>query len=104
MAFTAVAERGSETEPFQLTGKNPLLHIRGRSITHDHLFDYSGGHLGFYGFLRVANARIERRLVIGLLDLPDHLWRDSYEDGAHPCEAADEFIAECAGEMGLEEP
>lgn len=104
MAFTAVAARGSETEPFQLAGKNPLTHLPGANIVTDRLFDYAAGHLGFYGWLRVANARIERRATVGLLDLPDRNWRDEYDDEAHPCEAADEAITEVADEMGLEEP
>lgn len=25
--------------------------------------------------------------MVGLMDLPDRLWRDAYDDGAHPAEA-----------------
>ncbi|MHB0697992.1 hypothetical protein, partial [Roseomonas mucosa] len=71
--------------------------------THDRLFEYAGGHLGFYGFLRVANFRIARRLMIGLMDLPDRLWRDAYEDGAHPSEEADEAIQDAGAEMGFDD-
>ena len=98
MAFISVAARGSESEPFQLTGKTPIQHTPGACESHDRLFEYAGGHLGFYGFLRVANARISRRLGIGLADLPDRLWRDAYDDEAHPSEAADAAIEEEAGE------
>ena len=89
MAFISVATRGSESEPFQLSGKNPIQHTPGACESHDRLFEYAGGHLGFYGFLRVAHARIARRIMVGLMDLPDRLWRDAYDDGAHPAEEAD---------------
>lgn len=65
MAFTAVAARGSADEPFQLVGKEPIHHTPDARDTHDRLFKYAGGHLGFYGFLRVANARISE---LGRLD------------------------------------
>ncbi|BFL66289.1 hypothetical protein [Roseomonas mucosa] len=103
MAFIDVAARGSASEPFQLAGKNPILHSPGVQETHDRLFEYAGGHLGFYGFLRVANFRIARRLMIGLMDLPDRLWRDAYEDGAHPSEEADEAIQDAGAEMGFDD-
>ena len=104
MAFTAVAARGSAAEPFQLAGKEPIHHAPGVRDTHDRLFEYAGGHLGFYGFLRLANARISGRVMVGLLDLPDRLWRDAYDDGAHPGDAANEAITEVAEEMGVAEP
>ena len=53
MAFIDVAARGSASEPFQLAGKNPILHTP------------------------------------GLRDDHDRLWRDAYDDGAHPAEEAD---------------
>ena len=42
--------------------------------------------------------------MVGLLDLPDRLWRDAYDDGAHPGDAANEAITEVADEMGVAEP
>ena len=84
MAFTAVAARGSETEPFQLAGKNLLTHDPGVSAAHDGLFGYAGEHLGFYGWLRVANARIQRRVIVGLLDLPDCNWCNEYDLACTP--------------------
>ncbi len=93
MARLAVAERGGPDTPFQLAGKPPI----GREPMNERLWDYSGGHLGFYGFLRVADARITRRVMLGLLDLPDRMWRDAYDDEAHPGEEADDALAE---EMG----
>ena len=104
MAFTAVAARGSSAEPFQLAGKDPIHHTPGAQDTHDRLFEYAGDHLGFYGFLRVANARIQGRVMVGLMDLPDRLWRDAYDDGAHPGDAANEAIADAAEEMEIAEP
>ena len=104
MAFTPVAARGSDAKPFQLAGKAPIHHSPGAQDTHDRLFDYAGGHLGFYAFLRVANACITGRVMVGLMDLPDRLWRDAYDDGAHPGDAANEAISEGAEEMEVAEP
>ena len=104
MAFIAIAARGSDTESLQLAGKELIHYPPGARDTHDRLLDYAGGHLGFYGFLRVANARIQGRVLVGLLDLPDRLWQDGYDDGAHPGDAADEAIIEVAEEMGDAEP
>ncbi len=94
MARLAVAERGGPDTPFQLAGKPPI----GREPLNERLWEYSGGHLGFYGFLRVADARITRRVMLGLLDLPDRMWRDAYDDEAHPGEEADDALAEEMGE------
>jgi hypothetical protein len=104
MGFVSVAEWGGPAAPFQLAGKNPLHHLAGHSGIRDDLYRYAGQHLGFYGWLRVADARIGRRIGLGLMDLPDRLWRDAYEDQLHPAEAADEAISEMAAELGLPEP
>ena len=90
MVLLAVAERGGPTTPFQLTGKPPI----GRDPVNQRLWDYAGGHLGFYGFLRIADARISRLALIGLLDLPDRRWRDAYDEEAHPSEEANEALEE----------
>jgi hypothetical protein len=44
--------------------------------------------------LRIADARISRKVMVGLLDLPDRNWRDAYDDEAHPSEEADEALDE----------
>jgi len=98
MAFTPVAAWGDPSTAFQLAGKSPIE----RRPAPDRLWDYADGHLGFYGFLRVANARIVRRVGVGLMDLSDRCWRNSYEEQAHPGEAADEAIADEAADMGCE--
>ncbi len=90
MANAKIASRGSATEPFQLVGKPPI----GRSDTDVSLASYTEGHLGFHGFMRVVNARIGRRALVGVMDLPDRNWWDLYDDGADPIEAADEALAE----------
>ena len=98
MAFLPVAEWGDPSTPFQLAGKPPIEH----GPEDDPLWECAREHLGFYGFLRVANARITRKLGVGLMDLPDRLWRDSYDEQLHPGEAADEAIVEEAAELGIE--
>lgn len=94
MARLAVADRGGPDTPFQLAGKPPI----GREPLNERLWDYSGGHLGFYGLLRVVDARITRRIMLGLLDLPDRMWRYAYDDEAHPGEEADDALTEEMGE------
>ena len=98
MAFAPVTDWGSPTIGFQLAGE-PLIE---RRPADGRLWDYAADHLGFYGYLRVANTRILRRVGVGLLDLPDRLWRDSYNNRLHPSEAADHAIADAAAEMGCE--
>ncbi len=98
MAFAPVADWGSPAAGFQLAGE-PTIE---RRPADGRLWDYAADHLGFYGFLRVANTRILRRVGVGLLDLPDRLWRDDYDNRLHPGKAADQAIADAAAEMGCE--
>ena len=90
MALRAIVERGGESAPFQLAGL-PAIEPSTGDVQ---LWEYAQGHLGFFGFLKVADLRIGRRVMVGLMDLPDRLWRDAYDDGAHPVEAADDALAE----------
>ena len=98
MAFIPVAEWGGRNTPFQLAGKPPIA----REPVDESLWEYAQGHLGFYGFLRIADARITLKVGIGLLDLRDRLWRDSYDEHAHPGDAADDAVTEDAAELGIE--
>jgi hypothetical protein len=90
MAILPVAQRGGPATPFQLANRPPIE----REPLDQRLWDYAAGHLGFYGFLRIADARISRKVMVGLLDLPDRNWRDAYDDEAHPSEEADEALHE----------
>jgi hypothetical protein len=103
-----VAEWGDEHQPFQIATRPPILHVAGRRYAHDRLWEYADGHLGFYGWLRVVNRRIERKLFLdtglGLMDMPDRLWRDDYDDRVPPGESADLAIDEAAAELGMELP
>ena len=104
MATLAVAGWGDQNEPFQLDTRPAIQHRPGRSCSHDRLWEYAGGHLGFYGWLRVVNRQIERVITVSLMDLPDRLWRDEYDDRVPPGEAADLAIDETAAEFGGEPP
>ena len=104
MATLAVAGWGDQNEPFQLDTRPAIQHRPGRSCSHDRLWEYAGGHLGFYGWLRVVNRQIERVITVSLMDLPDRLWRDEYDDRVPPGEAADLAIDETAAEIGVEPP
>ena len=42
--------------------------------------------------------------MLGLMDLPDWLWRDEYEDRVPPGEAADVAIDETAAEFWIDAP
>ena len=89
MARVNIASWGSATDPFQLVGKPPIE----RSNADVSLASYTEGHLGFHGFMRVVNARIVRRAMVGVMDLPDPNWRDLYDEEADPIEAADKALA-----------
>jgi len=88
-----VAEWGDEHQPFQVATRSPIRHMPGKSNASDRLWEYANGYLGFYGWLRVVNRRIERKLFLGtglgLMDLPDRLWRDEYDGRVPRGEAAD---------------
>lgn len=96
MAFNPVATWGGPNACFQLEGEPPVE----RQAADGALWDYAGAHLGFYGYLRVADSRILRRVGIGLLDLSDQVWRTHYVDRRHPCRAADDAIADEGTCMG----
>ncbi len=97
MAFLPVAEWGDPSTPFQLAGKRPIW----REPVDERLWEYAQEHLGFYGYLRLADARVTRKVGVGLMDLPNRLWRDSYDDQQHPGKAADKAIAEEAEDLGV---
>jgi len=90
VALRVVVERGGENTPFQLAGLPAIEPSTGDA----RLWEYAQGHLGYFGFLKVADLRIGRCVLVGLMDLPDRPWRDAYDDGAHPAEEADEALAE----------
>ena len=90
MAALSIASWGSETEPFQVQGRPAL----GQSPDGDNLADYTAGHLGFHGWMQMVNARIHRRAIVGVMDLPDRCWRDRYDEQTDPIEAADAVLAE----------
>jgi len=96
--FAPIADWGSPATAFQLEGEPPVE----RRPADGRLWDHAKDDLGFYGFLRVANTRILRRVGVGLLDLADRCWRDDYSARVHPCEAADDAIADEAADMGCE--
>lgn len=75
---------GSESEPFQFTGKPPIQ----RSEADRSLAGYTGSHLGFHGYMRAVDAVISRRSGVRVMDLPDRCWRDSYDDRIVPRDAA----------------
>jgi hypothetical protein len=60
------------------------------------------GHLGYYGYLRLIDARLWRVFGVGLLDLPDFRWLDHYEDRVHPLDAIEEFKEENSADLRME--
>jgi hypothetical protein len=85
MAQIVVASWGSETEPFQLEGKASIA----RDESDASLARYTEDHLGFHGYMRVVNAHIRRRAIVGVMDLPDRCWWDQYGQLTCPIAAAD---------------
>jgi len=51
-------------------------------------------HLGFYGYLRVANAMCLQKAGMSIFDLGDAPWRDAYDNQRPPQEAVEEVLAE----------
>ena len=100
----AVADWGGPDRPFRLDTRHPIIHRLGTSFGRDRLWEYAGGHVGFYGWLCVVNRRIEHAVMVGLMDLPDRCWRDEYDDRVPPGEAADLSLDEAAAEFGGELP
>ena len=56
------------------------------------LRDYAGGDSAFYHWLVQVDHEVQSRVGVSLLDLPDLLLRDLYDDGTTPAEAAREAI------------
>lgn len=94
----AVADWGGPDTPFQLIGCNPVRPGVSRSL--DRLWTHAGGHLGFYGWLRVVNRRMDRVYLCELFDLPARDWRDEYDGRVPPAEAVDVAIVEYASKHG----
>ena len=78
MTALIIASWGSAAEPFQVQGRPPI----GQNPDQDRLSDYTAGHLGFHGWMRMVNARIQGRAIVSVMDLPDRCWRDLYDDFA----------------------
>jgi hypothetical protein len=51
-------------------------------------------HLGFYGYLRTANALCLQKSGVSIFDLGDARWRDAYDEQRQPQEMVDEVLAE----------
>ena len=51
-------------------------------------------HLGFYGYLRTANALCIQKSGVSIFDLGDARWRDAYDDQREPQQMVDEVLAE----------
>ncbi len=82
-----VAEWGGPATPFRMEGCDAVY--RERRDGPDPLWIHAGGHLAFYGWLRVANCYATRTFLSGLLQLPPRDWRGLYDGRVPPTEAAD---------------
>lgn len=58
----------------------------------DRFLEYAQGDAEFADYLRAVDAIIEDRTSVGLFDVPDIMYRDCFEDGMAPEEAAEEAI------------
>lgn len=62
--------------------------------------DYAGGgqaNVAFAAFLAEADCISFERYGLSIFDLPDYLWRDSYDNEMSPTEAVADAIATAAG-------
>jgi hypothetical protein len=85
-----VTQRGGPLTPFQLDGELPVE----LPIIQTPLWHYAGCHLGFYGFLCIANARLSRLGKVNVLDMPSRAWRAAYDAGDHPIDEAEKALIE----------
>ncbi|MBU2685534.1 MAG: hypothetical protein KKF27_20025 [Gammaproteobacteria bacterium] len=46
----------------------------------------------FDQWMKVVDSLICDELGVGVNDLPDYLWRDAYDDGIAPEDAAEDYI------------
>ena len=58
------------------------------------LFSYCGQDMRFALWLSLANKRVRRLTGVGVFDLEDWRWRDTYDAGESPKEAVAEFLDE----------
>jgi len=82
-----VADWGGPTTPFRMQNCDAVY--RERRDSPDPLWNHAGGHLGFYGWLRVSNCYATRTFLSGLLQLPPRDWLGLYNGRVPPTEAAD---------------
>ena len=54
--------------------------------------EYAGDDEHFALWLNLANARVMRITSMTINDLPDYLWRDAYDEGMSPREAASDML------------
>ena len=97
-AASAIAEWGGPDTPFRMQGCDAIC--RPASDSPDPLWSYAAGHLGLYGWMRVADRHAKRTFLRGLLQLPLRDWRDTYEGRVPPDEAAEVACDEYAAQHG----
>ena len=96
--FPIVASWGGPDTPFRLMWRSPVR--PGPSPDQDPLWACAGHHLGFYGWLWIADQHARQAFDCGLLDLPSRDWREMYDGCVPPAEAADVAIDEYAAQHG----
>jgi hypothetical protein len=99
-----VEDWGDEKTPFKFVAMQPVEHQPGKSWIADHLWEKTGRHVGFYGWLRAVNDRIEDKILLGVLDLQQRSWRDEYNARLPPSDAADLAIEKTADEFRSDPP
>jgi len=90
-----VIDWGDRDRAFAFPGLGRIT--RCTSSKPDRLWTHAAGHLGFYGWLKVANSHAARTckwIILDLLDLPPRDWRGEYNGRVPPEEAADIAIDE----------
>lgn len=59
------------------------------------------GEFTFEQWQKRVDRHVSRMTGLSMHDFPDWRWRDAYEDGTRPGQAADEFLEEMAEEDPL---
>lgn len=89
---------GDQHTPFQREGQVPITEMSACATT----AEYAAGHLGFYGYLRVANRISILAAGVGIFDLPDQCWRDSYDAQEPPEDVVRDVLEEEGWSAALE--
>jgi hypothetical protein len=87
-----VVDWGSETLPFAIKKDGQTISLD--PAKNPRALEYTDGHVGFAGYLMAADLELERisKMPFSIMDMPDYLWRDAYDDEVEPAHAVEDML------------